>query len=687
MFRNFLKLLTLITVFFIYASPAIAASREVTLIKISGNAQVGIRGYPLKDYFVVRALTLSGEAAANVRVNFDVIPSRYGNREIANGFVSPNVVYTDSYGFAYARFELASNTADEIIVLAYSDAAARNLVFAVTAFSRNWVAIMIANLAGGLALLFFGMFYINNALQKVAGQKIRNILASLTSSKTKSLGTGFFVTFLNQSSTATILLAISFVSAGMLSFYQSMGITLGAAVGSTMMGQLVAFRLIDYALLIIGIGYFVSFFGINKKVSQIADALFGFGLLFYGMKLTTVAMVPVTLNPVFLDFIAQMRSPLLGIGVGIVITLLMQSSGAVVGLVIALASTQVLTLHQAIYLCLGSQIGTCITVVIATLKQTRAARRTMIWQIIHQTASVIIIFPFLALITINGEGVWIVFVKWVTQNIFMSTDVSRQIAMSHTFVAVITAAAFLPLIKPMQKFVMFIYPFKESEIMFNTIYITPSALSEPQKALALARKEMLRIAEFTLAFVKQSVDLIKAKDTQAIDRAIFDGAQIGALIKETVPYLAKLGQQELKQEQSEEEIKLLYIASDLDEIANVISRNIVPAAQKKVRHNLRFSDEGIADLKKMHNAVYTSLYKVVEALNTGDASAGKQAMQSKQSVRALESELRKRHIARLHADLKESIETSGLHMDILDQYARINSLAADIGKILSEPIQ
>jgi phosphate:Na+ symporter len=687
MFQKIARYALIICAVFICASAASAADNN--LVMVSGDNQTGIRGYPLKNNFSVRVTGENGAPVENARVDFAVIASGTLTpaHTLANGTMSPATVYTGADGTANAQFNLAKNTSDEIVIIASSDAALGNVVFKVTAFNKHWFFIMLANLAGALALLLFGMFYINNALQKAAGQKIRTILTSLTSSKIKSLGTGFFITTLNQSSSATILLAVSMVSAGLLSFYQSMGITLGAAIGSTITGQLVAFKLINYALLIMAVGYFVSFFSRgNTKTSQIADAVFGFGVLFYGMKLMTDAMEPVTLNPVFLNYISQMQSFGIVICAGVVITLLMQSSGAVVGMVIALASSRILTLEQAVCLCLGSQIGTCITVLIGSIKATRAARRTTIWQIFHQTASVIIIFPFLSLISYKGEGLWIIFVKWITANVFLASDIARQVAMSHTFAAIISAVIFLPFIKILYRFIMWVYPYKESEIMFGTIYIDENALSDAPKAITLARKETLRIAEFTAEFVKESLNLAKAAHLGDLDKAVFRGAQIDALVRDTVPYLAKIGQQKLNPSQSEEEIKLLYIVADLDEIADVIDRNIVPTARKKLNYNLRFSNEGLEDIGKMHAAVTANVYSVAEALTSGDAELAKKVYDSKQGIRILESELRKKHIARLHADLKESIETSGLHMDMLDQYARINSLTADIGRALSEPL-
>ena len=399
-------------VFMLFLLSGAAFALEKSIVTVSGDEQTGIRGYPLKNDYVVRVVNPNGRGAKNIKVNFSVV--RPANEENVKTMthLAQNSVYTDKNGYASAKLILGKNSPDEIIVVASAEEAGGKVVFNTVAFDKNWMIMMIVNIAGGLALLLFGMSFINEALQKAAGQKFRMILTSLTSSKRKGLISGFSMTALNQSSSATMLLTISLVSAGLLSFYQSMSISLGASIGSTITAQLVAFRLINYALPIIAVGYIISFISGGKRLSKVGDAIFGFGILFFGMKLMSDAMVPVTLNPIFLDFIIEIKSPLVGIFSGIAITLLIQSSGAVVGIVIAMAASNVLTLSQPVCIALGSQIGTCITVVIGLIKMPRNAKRTMIWQVVQQTAAVIMVFPFLSAISINGEGVWLVFVKW-----------------------------------------------------------------------------------------------------------------------------------------------------------------------------------------------------------------------------------------------------------------------------------
>ncbi|MDR2616824.1 MAG: Na/Pi symporter [Endomicrobium sp.] len=229
---------------------------------------------------------------------------------------------------------------------------------------KKWYVEAFVDIFGGLSLLLFGMSFVNDSLQKFAGQKLKNVLTSLTSSKFKSLFSGFTFTIANQSSSATMLLIISLISTGIISFYQSMSISLGASLGSTITAQLMAFKFADLAMFIIVLGYILSFTFKEKRISKIGDAVFGFGLLFLGMKFISNSISSITVNSDIFNLISNINSPIIGIFAGIIITLILQSSGAVVGIVITLAGGDVISLLQAVELALGSQIGTCITVVL-----------------------------------------------------------------------------------------------------------------------------------------------------------------------------------------------------------------------------------------------------------------------------------------------------------------------------------
>ncbi|MCL2485692.1 MAG: Na/Pi symporter [Endomicrobia bacterium] len=679
------KIIALLFIFFISAVSVFAM--EKTLYSVSGDDQTGIRGYPLKNEYVVRIVNSDGSPAEGVAVKFSKIRSANEGLGKNTSYVSQSEALTDEDGYAKTKLVLGKTASEEINVVAFSDDVPGSVIFNTRAFNKNWLVMMLLNLAGGLALLLFGMTFINDALQRAAGQKFRSILTYATSSKIRGVISGFSLTCLNQSSSATMLFAISLISGGIMSFYQSMAVSLGASIGSTITAQLVAFRLVNYALLIIAAGYVISFVSGGKRLSKVGDAIFGFGLLFFGMKLMSDAMIPLTLNPVFLDFIAAIKSPLFAISAGVAMTLIIQSSGAFVGIIIALAASGILTLEQAICLALGSQIGTCITVVIGALRMPRSAKRAVIWQIVHQTIAVILVFPFLQIVSFNGQGVWLVFIKGFTETLFFTQDIGRQIAMSHTLVVVLNMLILLPFLKYFQKIVFFFYPFRNSEISFGTVYIDiKNPEHDVNKALVLSKLEIQRLGEFVSEMLTNSVKALKTRNIDIPESISNKALKTDILYKEIVPYLAKIGQSKLSSEQSKKEIQLLYVLDNLDEIADIIDRNLMYTARKKIRSFSRFSEEGLEDIKKIHGVVCENMVRVMNAFSSEDEVLAEEVAALKARVRLLTSELKQKHIARLHANLQESIETSGFHMDILDQYARINSMICDIGEIISREV-
>lgn len=542
----------------------------------------------------------------------------------------------------------------------------------------NWIMTMVSGLLGGAALLLFGMFKVNDAFQKIAGQNIRLILSKFTNTRIKGFFTGLIATGINQSSTATLLLQITLTSAGVMTFFQAMAVTVGASVGSTVTGQLVAFKLVDYALIIMAVGYFTSFFAKNRKLIDIGEAVFGFGLLFFGMKLMSDAILPITHNNAILEAIATLNSPLILLVIGMLCTALTHSSGAIVGITIVLASSGILSLLQSICICLGAQIGTCSTGLIASITQPRSGRRVMLWHLCYQILGVLLVFPFISFIKYNGVTSWEYFVKFFTEKFIFSTDIARQIAMSHTLVTLFTAFIILPLIPLLHKFFMFIYPSSATEKTFGTVFIDHNLVNKPEKALDLSKKETERLAEILSDVMKDSINALKTKHQIVIDKTNYKCLQISHLVEEIIPYITKVGQNKLTKEESQFETTLLYIVADFERISDIIDRNIIYIAQEKKNRHLRFSDEGLKDLKYLHNVVYTNCSKLIDAFINKDIAAANNISDDINKLNSLFHELKTKHISRLHAGLQESIETSSLHMDVLDQYMKINETLQDI---------
>lgn len=657
----------------------ICFGQDYFLQKVSGDRQLAVRNTELKNNLVVRLVDKNNNPVPNIQINFLVVDNSSIITTPQNVNLSrKEYIFTDDDGCAQTKIYIDENAEDKVTIIANADILAEPTYFTVSVLSNNWIILMIATMLGGAALLLFGMFKINTAFQKIAGQNIRSILTKFTSTRLKGFCTGLFVTGVNQSSTATLLLQITLTSAGVMTFFQAMSVTIGASVGSTITGQLVAFRLVDYALIITAVGYFLSFFSTKRKMIEIGEAIFGFGLLFFGMKLMSDSMLPITLNNELLSFIASIQSPLFLILFGIFFTILTQSSGATVGIIIVLASSGILSLLQGICICLGAQIGTCFTAIVASITQPRSGKRVMFWHLGYQILGVVLVYPFISGVYYKGELCWLYFVKYFTSNFILSDDISRQIAMSHTLVTLFTAFIILPIVPFLHKFIMFIYPSSAVEKHFGTAFIDEKYVENPDKAFELSKQEIERLSEIVSEVMKDSINTLKTTHEIVIDKIKYKCMQISNLADDIIPYITKVGQNELTPKQSQQETMLLYVVADFEQISDIINRNIVYIAQEKLSRRLRFSDEGLKDLKYLHNIVYTNCSKIIDSFIKNDQNLAKEVGDDINKLNEIIHELKTKHIARLHSGLKESIETSSLHLDVLDQYMKINETLLDV---------
>ncbi|MBN1822878.1 MAG: Na/Pi cotransporter family protein [Endomicrobiales bacterium] len=668
----------IIGLLFIVLFAAAGAHAVQKITKVSGDGQTGIEGYPLKEDFVVRVLDAKGRPLSGVPVACVVLYEKNGIPDSitrAESCVSAPLTITDDDGTARMRLHLAyPYNGNVTTILSTRDTVGNPAIFRTRAHSKYWLVMLIFGLFGGLGVFLFGMFFLNDALQKLAGSKLKEVLVALTSSPVKGMSTGLFVTFFNQSSSATTLLEVSLVSAGLLTFYQTMAVTMGAEVGSTITAQLVAFRLDEYSILIAGLGFFVFFMSRTKKGQSIGNAILGFGILFLGMKIMADLVSPLRDHAPFLELMEGFKKPYLGILVGMLFAMLVHSSGAASGVVIALALAGAVSLPQAIHLNLGAQIGTCITAGLGSIGRGREGKRVALWHVIHQTAGVLMVYPFLTVITFNGEVSWVYFTRWFTKTFFFTEDLARQIAMAHTLVAALNALIFLPFLGIARKYILKLYPPLEEEKPFGPIYIDDGLISAPSIALEQAKKEVTREAEIALEMVKDSIEIFESQELRLCEIVSLKDVRVDVLRNAVVPYLTRMAQENsLTEEQSKQELQLIYLADNLEGIGDVIDKNVIPLARKKLENKLWFSDQGWKDIVELHSRVTGNIEKLINTLKSGNLELAKLIVETKGDFSLFESELRKRHVGRLHSGLQESLETSSVHLDLIDQLKRINS--------------
>lgn len=541
---------------------------------------------------------------------------------------------------------------------------------------------IIVNVLGGLAIFLYGMLFMNRSITKVAGQKFRDLLLAITGNPIRGLLSGLGVTMIIQSSSATTVMLVGLVGAGLVTFTQSLGVILGAEIGTTITAQLVAFKITKYALPICAIGFFSHFLCKTVKSKSIAKTILGLGLLFLGMGIMSKSLNPLIEYKPFLNMMATVENPILGTLVGLGFTLIIQSSSATSGIVVAMALSGTITLAQAIPICLGSNIGTCIKAILGSITLNKEAKRSAYAHLSSQTFGVILVLILFLIPYQGSENIWFYFVKWFTKTIIKTEDLARQIAMSHTLVAVMKNIILLPLLPLFAKLFLKIFPAKEEEEAFGPKYVNTTPTDVSSIALEAAKKEILRVGEIVQKMLKDSINILKKKDSNLIEQIKLSAIKAHTLRNAIFPYLSKIAQEDLSEKESKEEISFLYIVNEFEEIGDIIAQNIVPLNEEMISHNYQFSEEGWKEITHFHKKILKQIKKIIACFEKKDNALAKHIAESKATYGKMASKLRMSHICRIHKKLKESMETSDIHFNLIAQYRAIHSHISNIAYII-----
>jgi phosphate:Na+ symporter len=542
---------------------------------------------------------------------------------------------------------------------------------------------MIIGLLGGLVLFLYGMEKMSEGMKKSAGSKMRGILEALTKNRVIAFFVGAFVTMVIQSSSATTVMLVSFVQAELMAFTQAMGVILGADIGTTVTAQLIAFKLTDYALLMIVIGFLIRALGKTDNVKHMGEAIFGFGILFFGMKLMSDAMKPLRTYAEFINFMRGLENPLAGLLIGAVFTALIQSSSAFTGIVIVLAQQQLITLEAGIPLIFGANIGTCITAGFASIGMSRDAKRVALAHVLFKIAGVLL---FILWIPSFADLIRAMAVKF-------DSDTARQIANAHTIFNVSLGLIFLPFTAVFAKYILKILPDKKEEkgIKPVTWYLDESMISTPEFAINLARTEISRMAKILGRMLRAVIIPFTSNETPQDEiypqLSLIEGLdmrekKIDFLDEKVGEYLIKIGRQELSREQASEVYGMMSIASDMESIGDIIHRNMIPLISKKQKLNRDFSEKGKNELLSYNKKVHKQIRRLKKAFAKTNPKKLQKVIANEEKYLILESKYRDQHMQRLLDKRKESIETHEVHMELMDLMKQINVYAANIAKTI-----
>lgn len=507
-------------------------------------------------------------------------------------------------------------------------------------------------LIGGLALFLYGMNTMSDALQKTAGERMKKILSFLTKNPIMGALAGALVTAVLQSSSATTVMAIGFVSAGLMTLPQAISVIFGANIGTTMTAQLLAFKLSDYIYPIIFIGFMLQFVGKTEKLKNIGMVIFSFGLLFEGIEIMGHVMKPLAGSSVFVDLMAEVSStPVLGVLLGGVMTLVVQSSSATIAVLQNFAAqpaadgvSSVIGLTGAIPILLGDNIGTTITAILASIGQTKNAQRTAIAHSIFNISGSLVC---LCIIPLFAQ-----FVQYISPSGREIDIISRQIANAHTTFNVVCTLAWLPFIPVMVKIVKAIIRGEDKNLKaaYEPQYLDNNLLDKPAAAMYLVSLELERLvglADRTLNQLKLVLDSQRtAKDYESFQEDLMILEQLQGRVTEYITKLLSGGY--LTEQQSEETARLLFVTNNIQRMGERC-RDMDEICRQVVAQNCVFSSVANEEIVKCITLAQSLLSRSVEAVKTGSKEMVNDIFRDTDQMRRSERRCNKAHLKRVKA--------------------------------------
>lgn len=509
---------------------------------------------------------------------------------------------------------------------------------------------IVFGLLGGLAMFLYGMNSMSDALQKAAGEKMKRILGFLTRNPLMGALAGALVTAVLQSSSATTVMVIGFVSAGLMSLPQAISVIFGANIGTTMTAQLMAFKISNYIYPIIFIGFIMNFVFKKEKIRNVGMVIFSFGLLFEGIEVMGGVMKPLASSAIFVDLMGKVSEiPVLGVVLGAVMTLVVQSSSATIAVLQNFASQpgpdgihSVIGLAGAIPILFGDNIGTTITALLASIGQSKNAKRTAI---AHSTFNITGTILFMFLIRPLAA-----FVQWISPKGDELDIISRQIANAHTTFNVACTLIWLPLIPVMVKIVKFIIrgEDKKNSEGFVAKYLDDKAMSQPAAAIYMAAKEISRLSVHAGKMIEAMKNAIEKRNiTDIRDRYVDEHDKVKELQDIIVDFITKLiSSGNLTEKQAEQSAGLMVVSNNIERIADRCDE--VDGLYKKILDNGQLlSDAAIADLTACMDMTEKLFSESMNAIITGDSETPDKVAADKKKIRKLQRQAGKAHLARV----------------------------------------
>jgi phosphate:Na+ symporter len=544
---------------------------------------------------------------------------------------------------------------------------------------------MLVGLLGGLAIFLFGLEQLTDMLKATAGSRMRDVLARITTNRFKGVLAGGFVTAIIQSSSVTTVLVVGFVSAGLMSVQQSIGVIMGAGIGTTVTAQIIAFKVTQYALLAVITGFAMQFFFQSHRVKRYGMMILGLGLVFYGMNMMGEATRPLRSYQPFIELLAHMNNPVLTILLSASFTALIQSSSAATGVIIVLGSQGLITLEQGIALVFGANIGTCVTALLASIgKQPHAVRPALV-HVLFNVAGVLIWFSFIDELARLAR--WLSpaapELKGVAQ---LAAVMPRQIANAHTIFNVGNTLVFIWFTGVFAWVATRLAPDKRaagpSEI--EPRFLNASLLSTPVLALDAARMEIVRMAGHVKPMVHQAGPAVLRGSQSDLDGIRMPDPEVDVLHAAIIKFLGKLSREELILGESDALSDYLSIATLYESIGDVVETDLVHVGSKRLERNVQVSQDTRNIINELAQKVNWALQTATDAVDRGDVSLAQKVVAAKDEVHQIADRISDRLVSRLIAEDPHRTATYRIESQLVENYRRIFYFTKRIAKLVAK---
>lgn len=543
--------------------------------------------------------------------------------------------------------------------------------------SIQWTSMLIG-LLGGLSLFLYGIGKLSDSLQTVAGKKLKSWLASITRTRYLGACSGAAVTAVIQSSSVTTVLVVGLVSAGLMSTTQSIGVIMGANVGTTITAQIVAFKVTKAALFFVALGFGCWFFGKDEKFKAYGSVMLGLGLIFLGMNLMSDAMLPLRSFQPFLDFMASMSNVFLGILVAALFTALVQSSSATTAIVIVMASQGFVTLETGIAFALGANIGTCVTAMLASLGKSVEARRAAMIHVLFNITGALIWLPIIGYLA--ALSVWVSpEAPGLSGAERLAVEAPRQIANANTLFNLINACVFLPFAYYFGRLTEMLLPEKvtqETEIV-TAKYLDKELVSTPALALARVRLEVAHMGQIVTTMMARFSRIVGTKDLNKINQVCIQDDQVDVLQEKLLSYMAGIRRHELSQEQEQEFMQLMAVIDHIEHVGDDLSVGLARVARKFVEFDIEVSEETQEDFRRLFEQLEIAFVYAIRAVTIEDQKAAQEVLMMSDTVDSAISNVLDRQMEKLDLSSNRSV-IFRVEMAFCEQARHIYSLSRRI---------